>query len=98
MGRIKTEHQHGEVYPNVFSDFEWVRENREQLLAEYGERVILVYEKQVVGVGDTQLEAVENAERNLPTDSPVITPIIEMLYRRHPFWRIVPQDMETPSS
>jgi hypothetical protein len=86
--RIKMGHAYGEVYPNVFSDFAWVREHRDDLLETYGECVILVYEKQVIGKGHTIQEAAEEAERTLPAAIHEITPITEFLHHRHPFYRV----------
>ena len=88
--RIRTSHQYGEVYPNVFSDFEWTREHREELLKTYGECIILVYQKQVIGSGHTLQEAAEDAERNLPPEVGEATPITEFLHHRHPFFRVRP--------
>jgi hypothetical protein len=86
--RIKTTHAYGEVYPNVFSDFAWVHEHREELLEKYGECIILVYETQVVGVGQTIAEAIQHAEQYLASDIEQITPITEFLRYRHRFQRL----------
>lgn len=80
--RIRMGHAKGEVFPNVFSDFAWVREHREELLETYGECIVLVYEKQVIGTGHTIQEAAEDAERNLPPDVSEVTPITEFLHDR----------------
>jgi hypothetical protein len=87
-GRVKYSHKYGEVYPNVWSDFEWVREHRDELLATHGKCVILVYEKQVVGKGETLSEAVEDAERRLPPEAGEITPITEILAPRQRIYRV----------
>ena len=78
--RIKTSHQ-GEVAPNIYDDFTWIHDHRPELLDQYGTCVILVYQRAVVGTGKTLQEAEEDAERRLPTDSPQITPVIDMLHR-----------------
>jgi len=89
--RIRTTHAYGEVSENTWSDFEWVKEHREELLAEYGECTILVFEKKVIGIGETEREAARIAEENLPPDSDVVlTPITYRLARRHPFFRVKP--------
>jgi hypothetical protein len=85
MDRVLVNHEYGEVYPNVFSDFDWVRQHRNELLDEFGECVILVYEKQVVGHGQSLQAAIANAEQNLPANVTKITPITEYLRYRHPF-------------
>ncbi len=90
--RIRTSHAYGETPANTFSDFEWVREHRGELLEQYGECIILVYEKEVIGIGDTIQEAEENAERNLSPDVEEVTPITEILRHRHPFLRVRPQN------
>lgn len=87
--RIKTSHKKGEVYPNVFSDFDWVAENRDALLEEYGTQIILVYEKQVVGTGKTVIEAAEDAERRLPPDIEEITPITYFLGHKYRIYQAI---------
>lgn len=86
--RIKTQHAHGEVYPNVFADFDWVKTHHDKLLAQYGECVLLVYEAQVIGTGDTPEAAIQDAEARLPADSPTITPIIAPLYEHYRVRRV----------
>lgn len=92
--RIRTSHAYGEVYPNVFDDFQWVGEHRNDLLERYGECVMLVYQQQVVGTGKTLQEAIECAERDLPPAIGQITPIIYYLARRHNFFRVRPTASE----
>ena len=41
--RIRTSHQDGEVAPNTWQDFDWVYDNEAELLKQYGECVLLVY-------------------------------------------------------
>jgi hypothetical protein len=84
---IKTSHR-GEVAPNVYSDFTWIHEHRPELLEKYGSCIILVYQRTVVGTGETLREAEEDAERRLPPGSGQITPVIEFLSRQHPFSRV----------
>lgn len=88
--RIKITHAYGEVCPNVWSDFAWIRENRKTLLEQYGECIILVYEKHVIGTGQTLDEAVEDADRHLPDEVEQITPVTEFLRHHNPFWRVRP--------
>ncbi len=83
--RVKTTHAYGEVSPNVWDDFAWVRQNRQMLLEQYGECIILVYEKQVVGIGQTIDEAIQDAEQHLSPDVEHITPITEFLRKRRLF-------------
>jgi hypothetical protein len=81
--RVKVAHEEGVIYPNVWDDFDWVRENRVELYEKYGACVLLVFEKAVVGIGKTLQDAEENAEQNLSVDSGEITPIFYFL--SHPY-------------
>src|SRR5438046_1916553 len=90
FSRLQVSHQYGEVYPNVFDDFDWVHEHRQELLKTYGECVILVYKHQVIGKGQTLQNAIEDAEQHLPTEPDTITPITEYLRYPRPFLRIIP--------
>ena len=82
--------------PNIFSDHDWVRRNAETLLEQFGERCIVVYNETVIGVGDTYEAAVEDAERNLPPEASEVTPVVELLQRRHPFLRVRPGTIKLP--
>jgi hypothetical protein len=90
-GRINLNRNNGEFYPNEITDYEWAREHRHDLLAQYGASIVLIYEKQVVGVGKTLQAAIDDAEKKLPDATPEITPIIELVGQRHPFFRIYPK-------
>lgn len=65
--------------PNVFPDFEWSGQNRKALYEKYGDVVLVVYEKQVIGVGKTRDEALADAEAHLPESPEIITPIIRYI-------------------
>lgn len=86
--RIRLSHAAGEAAPNTFTDFQWVRQNEKQLLEQYGECVILVFEKQVIGTGRTIDAAVADAEQHLSLDHSEVTPILEFLRQRQPFFRV----------
>ena len=92
--KIQMGHQYGQTPTNVFSDFDWIFDNKQQLLEKYGECSIIVYEKKVIGVGNSYREALENAETNLPEDSDVITPVHQWIYKRRPFLRIKPMSKQ----
>jgi hypothetical protein len=62
--------------PNTAPDFEWARENRKALFEQHGRCVALIYKQHVVGTGETIDEAVENADKALPLDAEMITPIV----------------------
>ena len=86
--RIHTGHPHGEIPANTRSDLTWIHEHEDELLKRYGERMILVYERKVIGVGNTYGEMVQDAERNLPPEIPVATPVTYFLHYRHLFFRV----------
>jgi hypothetical protein len=78
--RIKMAFPKGEKLPeNIFSDFEWLGEHRVDLYEKYGEAVLVVYQQQILGVGKSRAEALENAEANLPDAPEVITPVIKFV-------------------
>ena len=89
--RIVTNHKGDEAYPNVWVDFEWAAENRQALLNEYGECIVLIFQKEVVGVGQTLQAAEEDAERRLPPEADQITPITYFLGYPHRIHSVSPQ-------
>jgi hypothetical protein len=88
--RIRLGHTPGEVAPNTWADFAWVHQHENKLLDQYGECVVLVYQQQVIGKGDTIGEAVAEAEKSISSDIEDVTPITYFLYHRHPFFRVYP--------
>jgi len=88
--RIRMTHKYGETPKNVFSDFEWIFENKKELIEKFGECHVIVYQEKVLGVGATYQEALENAERDLPPDMGEITPVHHWVGYRHPFLRAYP--------
>ncbi len=86
--RINIRRTPGEFYPNEIADYEWVGQHRPELLDQYGPCVLLVYNRQVVGIGKTIREAKEDAEQKLPREVNEITPIIEFLGHRHSIYRV----------
>ena len=82
--------------PNIFTDHDWVRRHEKELLEKYGECSILVFKEQVIGVGNSFQESLEDAERNLPPGDEEITPVHEWLGQRHPFLRALPGNFEVP--
>lgn len=85
--RIHTGHPHGQTPPNTRTDLEWIHDHEQELLEQFGERMILVFEKKVIGVGDTYSEMLQNAEQNLPPEVEAVTPVTYFLRQRHPFSR-----------
>lgn len=96
--RIRLSYSRDEKTPlNIFSDHDWVRRNEKRLLDQYGERCIVVFNEEVLGVGDTYEAAVEDAEKNLAPDVDEVTPIVELLHHRHPFLRVRPGPVDFPA-
>ena len=89
--RIRMRDPYGQTPPNVLSDFDWIRRHENELIEKYGERSIIVYREKVIGVGNLYAEALQDAEGNLPGDSPEITPVHQELRHRHPFLKIRPR-------
>jgi hypothetical protein len=91
--REKTSHARDEkTPPNIFTDHDWFRHNEKALLDQYGECCVAVYNEKVIGVGDTYQAAIDDAELHLPPNVGQVTPIIEFLHHRHPFFRVRPVD------
>jgi hypothetical protein len=78
-------HKYGETPANVFSDFDWIRLHENELLEQYGECSVIVYQQHVLGVGATYDDALKNAEHNLPPDSGDVTPVHEWICDRKSF-------------
>lgn len=94
--RIRLSYSRDEETPaNLFTDHDWFRQHQEELLAKYGECFIVIYHEEVIGVGNTYEAAVQAAEANLPPDDSKITPIVELLRERHPFFRVRPNIVQT---
>jgi hypothetical protein len=88
MSRIRMTHTDGATPPNIYSDFDWIRQNEAELLAQYGECCLLVYNKQVIGTGATYQEALIDAESRLEPHGEEITPVRQWIYHRQPFTRL----------
>ena len=88
--RIRMRDPYGQTPPNVFTDFEWIQQHKQELLEKYGERSIIVYQERVIGVGDTYANALQDAEEHLPPAAGEITPVHQQLRHKHPFLRVLP--------
>jgi hypothetical protein len=77
--KVKVSSEPGNIPPNTTPDFDWARENRDALFEAHGACIALVYEQRVVGTGETISEAVINADKVLPADAEMITPIVFVL-------------------
>jgi hypothetical protein len=78
--RIKTGFTPEERMPaNMPADFAWLKANRDTILEKYGSCLVVVFEQQVLGVGQTYAEALANAEKNLPALPEIITPIVKYI-------------------
>lgn len=93
--QIRMTHQYGETPTNVFSDFDWIHLHEQELLEKYGECSLIVYQQQVLGVGDTYESALQDAERNLPLEIGDITPVHRRIFYRKPFLRVRPKPSGT---
>jgi hypothetical protein len=57
MSRIKVGYTREEkTPPNIYSDFDWVHYNKDALIDQYGERVVVIYQEKVIGIGNTYQE------------------------------------------
>jgi hypothetical protein len=61
---------------NIFPDLNWVSDNRLSLYKKYGEVVVVVYQKEVIGLGQDYDAALADAEAHLSDDVEVITPVV----------------------
>jgi hypothetical protein len=78
--RLRTGTPHGERTPqHIFTDHAWLREHEVELLRKYGECHIIVYQQQVLGTGKTRQDALEAAERNLPSDIGTVDVMIDWI-------------------
>lgn len=75
--RIQTAFPEDEPMPeNIFSDLSWVSENRLELYKKHVSCVVVVYHKEIIGMGQTRSEALADAESLLSDDVELITPAI----------------------
>jgi hypothetical protein len=74
---------------NVFPDFEWSGQNRIALNEKYGDVVIVVYQKEVIGVGKSYDEALADAEVHLPESPEIITPIVRYIGSQYRIRKVV---------
>jgi hypothetical protein len=82
--RIKLAFPRGETLPeNIFSDMEWLREQRQKLYETYGACVVAIYQKKILAVAQGYDEALAKLEENLPETPEIITPIIEFVGNSH---------------
>ena len=88
---IRMRDPYGQTPGNVFTDFDWIHQHQQELLDKYGECSIIVYQKQVIGVGNTYAEALRAAERDLLPGLGEVTPVHQELRQRHPFLRVLPK-------
>jgi hypothetical protein len=94
ISHIHMTHKYGETPANVFSDFDWIRLHENELLEQYGECSVIVYQERVLGIGATYEEALKNAEHNLPFDGGDVTPVHRRIFYRKPFLRVRPKSTE----
>ncbi len=91
--RIRTSRKREEPTPShIFTDHDWVRNNEEALIEQYGECYMIVYHERVLGVGKTREEAVQNAERKLPAEMGEIQVMVERIGRHFGIARVYSDD------
>lgn len=61
---------------NIFPDLTWISDNRLSLYKKYGEAVVVVYQKEVIGIGQDYDAALADAEAHLADEVEYITPVI----------------------
>jgi hypothetical protein len=82
--RIKIAFPKDEPTPsNVFPDLNWVSDNRVALHKKYGDAVIVVYQKEIIGIGQDYDAALADAEAHLADDIELITPVIGYVTNPH---------------
>ena len=83
MSRIRTGHPRGEVPPNTWDDFKWAGSHRQELYEQYGSCIALIYNQQVIGIGQTYDEAIADAESKLAPEVSEVTPITYLISSPH---------------
>jgi Family of unknown function (DUF5678) len=63
----------GEESVSPISDFEWLAENRGSLATRYPEKHLAILDHDVIGVGETAMEAFDQARKKSPTRRPLLT-------------------------
>jgi hypothetical protein len=76
--RIKVSYAKEDPIPaNMPADYQWLKANRDSLVEKYGICLVVIYQQQVLGTGETYKAALANAETNLPESPEIITPIVQ---------------------
>lgn len=82
--RIKTAFAKDEPLPeNIFPDLDWVSDNRLELYKKHGSCVVVVYYQEIIGLGQTRQEALNDVKSHLADDVELITPVIEYISNPH---------------
>lgn len=69
MPKFRTNVAFGEPTPkSYFEGMSWIRANRRQLVEQYGDCYIVVYNEKVLATGQTYQEAMSNAENDAPIE------------------------------
>lgn len=81
--RLRTGGPAGEPIPRqIIEDHEWVQDHRDELIEQYGQCYLIVYKQQVLGIGRTHDEALDNAEKNLSPEIDDLPVMVEWIGRR----------------
>jgi hypothetical protein len=83
MTSIQMSHQRGEpIPPNYIADHDWFKSHQQALFELYNDCCILIYQQQVIGVGNSYQAALADAERRI---APQSAPIFKVLKPPNPF-------------
>ena len=50
---------------NIFPDLNWISDNRLELYKKHGNCIVVVYQQEIIGLGKTRAEALNDAETHL---------------------------------
>ena len=77
---IKTTYQqHEPLGENFLEDVHWINERRLELYDQYGDCVLLVYHREIIGTGKGLSEARADAENRLKDGEGTVTPVVKYL-------------------
>lgn len=79
MAELRIGHHPEETSTQYFEDMAWIRANKRQLVAEYGDCYIVVHRQQVLGTGSSLIEAFADANKNLSPELDGINPAYDFV-------------------
>ena len=82
--RIRISYERDEPLPaNIFTDLKWLEENLQELYELLGRCTVIVYEKTIIGRGQSLEETLNDAELRLPKDVKTVTAIVADIHKPH---------------